>query len=428
MKVQTSTLRYTLLLALATISTQALAQNVLIRNATVHTASERGTLQSTDVLVRNGKIAAIGTALSAGDAQTIDAQGKPLTPTLFGGIGEMGIDEVSGERSTVDSSQEVGKSAGEMSIRPEFDVTLAYNPDSILIPIARTEGVGWSVLSANPTAFSSLIAGQGGVMRLDGSDLPMGSKPLFITLGSQGARFTGQSRAAQWMVLDQLIEEANGKINPDSRFALLTPAGRKTLKSYVDNKKLIVFSVDRAADIRQLLRWSKQHALNIAIIGADEAWKVAPELAQANVPVFVNGLSNLPSNFDKLAATLENAARLHNAGVKVSFIQGDQPAHYARKLRQGAGIAVANGLDWDAAFKGLTSVPAQTFGVADQIGSIAVGKRADLVLWTGDPLDIANTAAQVWLDGVAIPMQTRQTELRDRYLQPAGELPRAYSK
>jgi imidazolonepropionase-like amidohydrolase len=153
---------------------------------------------------------------------------------------------------------------------------------------------------------------------------------------------------------------------------------------------------------------------------------MAPQLAAAKVPVFLDPLANLPGDFDRIGASLENAARLRAAGVPVSFSQFDDTAHYARKIRQAAGNAVANGLPWEDGLAGLTRVPAEAFGVADRIGTIAVGKRADLVLWTGDPLEVSTVAAQVWFDGRAIPMRSRQTELRDRYLRAEGPLPRAY--
>ncbi len=133
--------------------------------------------------------------------------------------------------------------------------------------------------------------------------------------------------------------------------------------------------------------------------------------------MFVDVLSNLPASFDQIGATLENAARLQRSGVAVSFVQRGDASHNARKMRQLAGNAVANGLPWADGLAGLTRVPAQAFGVADQIGSIEPGKRADLVLWEGDPLDVAHYAEQVWLGGRAMPMRSRQTELRDRYLQ-----------
>src|SRR5690606_6890021 len=222
-----------------------------------------------------------------------------------------------------------------------------------------------------------------------------------------------------------------GRIAADSGNALLTPSGRATLSRYLAGDGRIVVRVDRAADIRQLLRWSQRQGVRIAIAGGAEAWRIAPDIARAGVPVFVDSLANLPGNFDRLAATLENAARLRAAGVSVGFTQSGDASHNARKVRQLAGNAVANGLPWADGLAGLTRVPAETFGVADQVGTIAVGKRADIVLWKGDPLDVASSAQQVWLDGRAIPMRSRQTELRDRYLRgepdaEAGALPLAY--
>jgi len=408
------------------------AQDVLIRNATVHTATSQGTLQNSDVLVSGGVIRAVGKGLAATtNAQVIDAQGRPLTPTLFGGITEIGLEEVSGEKTTVDASVGLGAGSKEMTVRPEFDVTLAYNPDSMLVPVERIEGIGWTLLGANTTEGGSIIGGQGGLVRLDGSPDPIGPRVLFVNLGSDAAGLSGNSRAAQWMLLDQLIDEVRGRIPQDSHAALLTPAGRATLAKYLDGGGRVVVSVHRAADIRQLLRWSAKHNVRVAIAGGSEAWKLAPQLAAAKVPVFVNPLANLPANFDEINATMENAARLRTAGVAVSFAQDGDASHNARKIRQLAGNAVANGLPWEDGLAGLTRVPAETFGVADRLGSITVGKRADLVLWSGDPLEVSAVAMQVWLDGRAIPMRSRQTELRDRYLRAAtppeaGGLPRAY--
>ncbi|NZA27265.1 amidohydrolase family protein [Luteimonas sp. SJ-92] len=411
--------------------TPATGSALLIRNATVHTATARGTLQNADVLVRGGRIAEIGSGLAAAGAQVVDADGRPLTPALFGGITGIGVEEVSGEDSTNDAELALGADAKHMVVRPEFDVTLAYNPDSMLIPVATVEGIGFTLLGAGSGAGGSIVGGQGAVMRLDGGPEPAGPKLLFVQLGSRAANLTGSSRAAQWMLLDQLVDEARGRLGAESHAALLTPAGRSTLARYLDGGGRIVVGVDRAADIRQLLRWSARHGVRIAISGGAEAWRLAPQLAAANVPVFVDPLVNLPSSFDQIGATLENAARLRAAGVAVGFTQSGDSSHNARKVRQLAGNAVANGLPWEDGLAGLTRVPAEAFGVADRIGTIAPGMRADLVLWTGDPLDVASVADQVWFDGRAIPMRSRQTELRDRYLRaqtPAAEggLPRAY--
>ena len=183
-------------------------------------------------------------------------------------------------------------------------------------------------------------------------------------------------------------------------------------------------NVNRAADIVQLLRWSKRNNVRVAISGGVEAWKVADQLAAAKVPVFVDTLADLPGDFDQIGATLENAARLRAAGVQVAIQSAG--SHHARKIRQMAGNAVANGLPWEDGLAALTRVPAETFGVASDFGTIAVGKRADLVLWSGDPLEVSTVAEQVWLDGRAQPMKSRQTELRDRYMRTPSALPRAY--
>ena len=411
-----------LLLALA--SGGALAQDVLIRNATVHTVAAQGTLQNADVLVRGGRISAIGSGLAApAGVAVVEGQGRPLTPALFAGITGIGVDEVSGEAQTVDASVDL---ANQQPMRPEFDVTLAYNPESALVPVARVEGLGFTVLGAN--AGGAFVAGQGGVVRLDGGAEPIGPRALFVRLGARASALSGRSRAAQWMLLDQMVAEARGRVPADSPHALLTPMGRTTLAAYLGGEGRMVVEVERAADIRQLLAWAARHEVRIALSGGAEAWKLAPQLAQARVPVFLDALSQLPGDFDQLGATLENAARLHAAGVQVSFAQSGDGSHNARKIRQLAGNAVANGLPWEAGLAGLTRIPAEVFGVESQVGSIAIGMPADLVLWTGDPLDVAHTAQQLWLGGRAIEMRSRQTELRDRYMREAGVWPRAYSQ
>ncbi len=410
----------------------AAAQDLLIRDALVHTASARGSLEHADVLVRQGRIAAVGTGLAAGGAAVVEAQGRALTPALFAGITDIGLEEVSAEASTRDAALTLGADARHMAVRPEFDVTLAYNPASILLPIARVEGLGFSLLDARSAAGGSIIGGQGGVVRFDGGPDPIGPRSLFLSLGSDAAELSGSSRAGQWLLLEQLEQELRGRIGADSPQALLLPAGRQALAGYFERGGRMVVRVERAADIRQLLRWAAQRDRRIAIVGGAEAWRLAPELAAAKVPVFVDPLANLPADFDRLGARMDNAALLVAAGVAVGFSQSSDASHNARKIRQLAGNAVANGLSWQAGLAGLTRIPAETFGVADQIGTIEPGKRADLVLWNGDPLDVAHTADQLWLDGRAIPMRSRQTKLRDRYLGPtprpqAGELPRAYS-
>ncbi|MCX7033051.1 MAG: amidohydrolase family protein [Arenimonas sp.] len=419
-----------LLITLAfAIALPAAAQDLLVRNATVHTAGAQGTLKNHDVLVQGGVVRAIGANLAAPAGVTVvDAKGRPLTPGLFGGLTGLGIEEVSAEPATVDGTLALGAMmpAHEgSSWRPEFDVDVAYNPRSAVVAVTRVEGFTYTVLSPGSVPGGSFVAGQGSAVLLDGrfdATLP-GSRSLFVNLGGGASPLSGGSRAGQWMLLEQAVAEARA----GSGDGLLTRAGRTALARYLAGGR-VVFHVDRAADIRQVLAFAKRHGMKPVIAGGSEAWMVAAELKAANAPVLLDALANLPASFDALGATLENAARLHRAGVRVGFTQFADPTHNARKIRQLAGNAVANGLPWEAGLAGLTSVPAEVFGLSAQRGRIEVGQAADLVLWSGDPLEVNTLAEQVWFAGKPASMRSRQTELRDRYLAPAGALPRAYTR
>lgn len=397
----------------------ASAQDVLIRNAKVYTQSERGTLERADVLIRNGRISEVGSGLVAGAGATvIDAQGRPLTPGLFGGITGLGVEEVELEPSTVDRSTVYGSSVGAVfAPRPEFDVTLAYNPDSVAIGVNRIEGITFAMVAPTALADGTMFAGQGAIARLDGrvDAFAPTSRTLFLDLGASATASAGKSRAAQFMLLEQATREADpSRPLRDGDLRLLTPTGREVLARFLGGGR-VAFSVERAADIRQVLAWSGRHSVRPVIVGGAQAWQVAPLLARSRVPVVLDPLVDLPGTFDQLGATMENAARLHRAGVPVTFTHFTAPTHNAHKVRQAAGVAVAHGLPWDAALAALTKVPAEIFGVGTEFGRIAPGYSADLVLWSGDPLEVTSVAEQMWISGEPQSMRSRQTELRDRY-------------
>jgi imidazolonepropionase-like amidohydrolase len=185
------------------------------------------------------------------------------------------------------------------------------------------------------------------------------------------------------------------------------------LKAYLAGGR-VVFFVERAADIRQVIRYAQRHGMKPVIAGGTEAWVVASELAAADVPVILDPLGNLPADFDRLGARFDNARLLHAAGVQIAFSFAD--SFQARKNRQLAGNAVAHGLPWDAGLAAVTSNPAAIFGLDSQ-GRIEKGQSADLVLWSGDPLEVTSVAEQVWIGGNPVTMRSRQTGLRDRYLE-----------
>ena len=153
---------------------------------------------------------------------------------------------------------------------------------------------------------------------------------------------------------------------------------------------------------------------------------VAKQLAAAKVPVLLDPLANLPSSFDSLGSRLDNAAILEAAGVVVAI--SGAGSHNARTQRQLAGNAVSNGLPHEAGIAALTSNPANIFGVTELQGSIQTDKPANVVLWSGDPLEVTSAAEVVVINGQLIPMESRQTKLRDRYMPENPDMPRAYIK
>jgi hypothetical protein len=399
-------------------ATGAAAETLFINDATVYTMGSRSVLQNADILIRDDRIEAVALELEApADARMIEAAGRPVTPGFFAGISQLGLAEINLEQASVDST------LASEAPRPEFDVTMAYNPRSAVIPVTRIEGYSWTLLGA--ARGGSIVAGQGRAVLLDdGYRSFQGDPVLFIDLGADASAQSSGSRAAQWMLLEQAMAEsaAGSEWLPQP---LLTLAGRKALAPFRSGA-ITVFDVDRASDILQVLEFSSKHGLKPVIVGGAEAWMVADRLAEAGVPVLLNALANLPASFDALGARLDNAALLHEAGVSIAF--SGAGTHNARKLRQFAGNAVANGLPYEAGLAAMTVNPARIFELGENIGTLAAGSRADLVLWSGDPLEMTAFADQVVIGGQMIEMVSRQTLLRDRYLPRQPELPRAYSE
>jgi hypothetical protein len=412
-------LKTILIVSLVIFAAAAQAQTIMIRGATVHTMGKDGVLENTDVFISAGKIQKIGKDLPIPqDIYVFNAGGKPLTPGFFAGITSLGIEEVSAVSESVDGSLALKE------MRPEFNIIPAYNPHSSLIPVTRIEGFSFTLLGAGTKG--SIFGGQGRLVALNGGyESFIGNSVLFINVGRDASALSGGSRAGQWMLLHQAMQEADNP--PASNEArLLTRNGRNTLSAYAENGLKTVFNVDRASDILEVLRFAENYGLSPVISGGAEAWMVARQLAIAKVPVLLNPLTNLPGNFDSLGSRLDNAAILEAAGVTIIISGAD--SHNARKQRQMAGNAVSYGLPHEAGIAALTSNPAQIFGFTDDQGTIRRNKPANVVLWSGDPLEVTSVAEVVIINGELIPMESRQTKLRDRYLPENPDMPRAYIK
>ncbi len=401
------------------------AETIAIVGATVHTMGPAGTLREATVVIEDGRIRAVGPNVTVpSGARRIDAQGKVVTPGLCDSLSRLGLVEV----SAVDGSADTGVEGDRFNAA--FNVVDALNPRSSLIPVNRIEGLTRTLVAPEPEG--SLIAGQGAVIHLGSGDLVLRSPSAMVAvIGEGGAERAGESRGAAILRLREAFQDAkdyaenrNAFDRGERRDYALSRLDLEALGPVVRGELPLLLIAHRASDLQAALRLMKEFNLELILAGASEGWVVAREIAAAKVPVLVSTLSNLPERFEALGATLENAARMHAAGVTVAFMSSD--AHNARNIRQAAGNAVAYGMPWEAAMASLTTVPARIWGVADRYGTLEPGKDADVVVWDGDPLEVTTFADQVFIRGVEIPMESRQTRLRDRYKDLSGDLPPAY--
>lgn len=420
-------------LALAAFSAAAQADTYAITGGTVYTLGPAGKIEHGTVLIKDGKIVAVGADVAVpADAKRIDATGKVVTPGMFDPQSQFGIAEVDQVWQTVDTALTNSR------YNAAFDVSEAINPRSALIPINRIEGVTRAVV-APTTAQAGVINGRGAVIELGDTEGYLLKDPaaLFVTLGEQSIKLAGGSRAAAIESLREALQDARdyganhaAYDKAQRRVYALSRLDLEALQPVLKGELPVVVAVNRASDIEAVLRLAREFKLKLVISGGVEAWMVADQLAKAQVPVIMNPLADLPESFEGLNATLESAARLQKAGVLIAFETGD--SHNARNLKQFAGNAVAYGLPWIEGLKAITLNGAKIYGMDKGTGTLEAGKDADVVVWSGDPLEVTNFADAVFIRGKAVPMASRQTELRDRYLpyikNPPPALPPDYSK
>ena len=424
--------RLTTTLALLAFALPAAADTTAIVNGKVHTVGPRGTIDNATVLIVDGRIAAVGADVEVPDgAETIDASGKIVTPGLFSPYGQLGLVEIGFSAGPLDYSQR-----GEQ-FTAAFDIADAYNARSSVIPVNRIEGVTRAVVAPSPaypdeSGHGHILAGLAAVVNLgDDSVLDQRAAAMVVVLGEGAAGLSGGTRTAAWLTLRNSLNEAldyrehKGDFERGMRRAYThSMADLDALQGVINGNTPMIVSIDRASDIEVLIKLVDEFSLSAIIVGGSEAWMLADELAAARIPVIVGPSANLPGNFDRLNARLGTASILVDAGVKVAIADSDARTHNARNITQSAGNAVAYGLDWDAALRAITLTPAEIFGMSATTGSIETGKAADVVIWPGDPLELTTYPDAVFINGDAIPMTSRQTMLRDRYLQ--SEKPPAY--
>jgi imidazolonepropionase-like amidohydrolase len=443
------------------------AQTVAITNGTLVLGDGSEPIAGGTVVVRNGRVVAAGQGVRVpANADVVDASGKWVTPGIVAGFSRLGLSEVDLGADGSDDTE-----TGNSPVRAAIDVAPAINPKASTIAVSRADGVTRAVVA--PVAGKSIFAGQGAVIDT-GDDMQAILRARafqFVELGEGGADKAGGSRSASFALFRNALREAeqlsrrvgpltagaeepdapNSSIvrNPNESRLYSSEAGRAddvlltrfdaaALVPVLRGQQLLLVHVERAKDILNVLGLRREFPrLRIALVGVTEGWTVAGRIADSGVWVIASALNDLPASFEMLAATQSNVGRMRAAGVKVAIgMIDDNDTRYVRNQRQYAGNLVAlgkvpgaAGLSWGEAFAMITSKPAEAIGLGREIGSLASGRRGDVVIWSGDPLELSSAPEAVWIDGIRQSLENHQTKLRDRYRSLQRKtLPEAYRK
>jgi imidazolonepropionase-like amidohydrolase len=383
-------------------------------------------VEDATLVVDDGKIVSVASSGAAPAGSTVvDARGRNVTPGLFNAATQLGLLEVASDADTADQSVDSGP------LGAAFDPQYALDPNSLAVQKARVDGVARALVypgGSGTAPFSGLAALLHLRAAVDLLERPQVA--LVATVGGASAARAGGSRSEQWQLLRNALDEATraGTRSPlaaDER--LLNRLDLAAVRRVFEPGIPLLLATNRESDLRQAIRLRDDYKVRVIVLGGAEAWRVAPELARAQIPVILDPYADLPMSYDEIGARRDNAARLVSAGVTIAFTVSGQGIYLTYDagpaLREAAGIAVANGLGYVDALRALTANPARIWGVEDRTGRLERGRDADLVIWDGDPLEPASAPVQVFVGGESIPLRTRQTELRDRYRPAAAARP-----
>ena len=412
-------------------------------------------IENGTVVIQNGRVVSVGTGGAPSGARIIDARGKVVAPGFVAVDSGLGVSEVSSVGGSDDQSN------GANSISASFDISYGLDPWSFTLPVARLGGITRAiVVPSHPgggggnhrddgdTDFAGvgaggyqapgLFAGQAAIIHLaEGTDILVKPRVAMIApFGEAGAGISGGARGAQFTQFKETLAEvrlyARNKAAYDRaglRDLSLSRADLEALIPVANGTLPLIVTVHRAADIQQVLRLAREEGIKLILDSAEEGWLVADQIQAAGVPVLLNPIANLPGNLETRASRMENAAALDAAGVVIANKGNEGSVHRARETRYNAGNAVSHGLPYEAAIEAITVNPAKIFGMAGQFGELRAGAAADVVVWSGDPLEPLSIAETIFIGGAEQAPTSRQFLLRDRYRSGGeGAMPPAYTR
>ena len=390
------------------------SESILIQNVMIFDGKNNEPFVG-NVLIDDNKISKVSTSSLRGDL-VINGTGKILTPGIISTDTEIGIVEIGALSVTRDDSSNLYQIG--------FSIYDAFNPNSVLIPWNRSNGIT-STLTL-PQNTNSPIGGLGSFFVLDSNIEKSGSKDVVMIgrVGGSGSK----SRAETFAIIEDLLEFASSidssdmktykdiaEIIDDSPIAEtmeLHPRDLKALYRLINDDLPLIIKANRASDLLKLIKLKETYDLNLIIMGAQEAGLVADRIADSKIPLIINPINNIPGSFDELGANIELAGKLEDLGITLMF---NAPRdHNYHLIRQGAGVAVANGMSYAGALKALTLSPVEVFKLGNR-GQIAPGKIADLIIWDADPLEPSSMPEKVFINGKDIDLTSRMSRLTERY-------------
>ena len=394
----------------------AYADEVLITNANIYDGQSDKPYFG-NILIKSGKIISISDDISNAK-KVINADGKIVTPGFIAPDTEIGIVEIGSLSVTRDDSPKIYNIG--------FSIFDAFNPNSTLIPWNRANGIT-SALSL-PKTSSSPIGGLGSFFDLN-SDLNISGEKDMVMIGRVGGS-SSKSRAETFALMEDILDLAfsiDSKViesdieiisfmndMPIVNHLNLQVRDMKALYKLANNRLPLIIESNRASDILKLIKLKKKYNLNLIIMGAQEATLVSTQIAESKIPLIVNPINNIPNSFDELASNINASARLEQAGISLMF---NAPRdHNYHLIRQGAGVAVANGMSYGGAIKALTSNFSEAFGISSK-GVLKKGASADLIIWSSDPLEPSSIPEKVFINGVDLSLMTRSLRLQERYIK-----------
>jgi len=403
------------------------SSSLVIKNAEIYDGIENNLYQG-HILINDGVITKISKTSVPYADKVYDAEGKIITPGLIAPDTQLGIVEIGALSVTRDDEASIYNIG--------FSIHDAFNPNSVLIPWNRANGITSAITLPRNT--SSPIGGLGSFFLLD-SNLDISSEADIVMIGRFGGSGSS-SRAETLALIDDILSFASSldkkvmssdasidEVIDDSSIAShldFKPRDVKALYKLINENLPLIIKSHRASDIIKLIELKNTYNLNLIIMGAQEASLVVDKIVENNIPLIINPINNIPNSFDELASNINMTAMLEKAGATLMF--NVSRSHNYHLIRQGAGVAVANGMSYSEAIKALTSNVAKTFNLNDR-GSIKVGNMADIVIWEADPLEPSSMPEKVFINGIDADLTTRSTRLRDRYIKDL-EKPSIYRK